>query len=74
MVTVIATDSFGASASIEVTITVTDENEGPAITGRPRRSIDYDENGTGPVAALHSGGPGGQRALLPWSLKDDDED
>ena len=31
MVTVIATDSFGASASIDVTITVTDVNEGPAI-------------------------------------------
>ena len=33
MVAAIATDSFGASASIEVTITVTDENEGPVIDG-----------------------------------------
>ena len=31
MVTVIATDSFDASASIDVTITVTDVNEGPMI-------------------------------------------
>ena len=31
MVTVIATDSFNVSASIDVTINVTDENEGPAI-------------------------------------------
>ena len=31
MVTVIATDSFGATASIDVTITVTDVNEGPVI-------------------------------------------
>ena len=31
MVTVIATDSFGATASIDVTITVTDVNEGPEI-------------------------------------------
>ena len=31
MVTVIATDSFGATASIDVTITVTDVNEGPTI-------------------------------------------
>ena len=30
-VTVIATDSFGATASIDVTITVTDVNEGPEI-------------------------------------------
>ena len=32
MVTVIATDSFGESASIDVTIMVTDVNEGPEIT------------------------------------------
>ena len=31
MVKVIATDSFGATASIDVTITVTDVNEGPTI-------------------------------------------
>ena len=31
MVTVIATDSFGVTASIDVTIKVTDENEGPTI-------------------------------------------
>ena len=31
MVTVIATDSFGATASIDVTITVTDVNEGPEV-------------------------------------------
>ena len=31
MVTVVAQDSRGASASIEVTITVTDENEPPSF-------------------------------------------
>ena len=39
MVKVIATDSFGATASIDVTITVTAVNEGPEIT-RPARA-DY---------------------------------
>ena len=39
MVTVIATDSFGATASIDVTITVTDVNEGPEVTGRDQ--VDY---------------------------------
>ena len=32
MVTVIATDSFGESATIDITITVTDVNEGPVIS------------------------------------------
>ena len=50
MVTVIATDSFGASASIDVTINVTDENEGPAITGPAE--AEYAENGTGSVATF----------------------
>ena len=46
MVTVIATDSFGVSASIDVTIRVTDENEGRkisvgglAIAGLGRREL-----------------------------------
>ena len=37
MVTVIATDSFGESATIDVTIKVTDVNEGPEIYGRRAR-------------------------------------
>ena len=45
MVTVIATDSYGESSSIDVTITVTDENEGPEVTGQD--SVDYAENGEG---------------------------
>ena len=39
MVTVIATDSFGASASIDVTINVTDENEGPVIMRAPDANV-----------------------------------
>ena len=41
MVTVIATDSFGVTASIPVTITVTDINEGPEVTVTV---TDVDEN------------------------------
>ena len=50
MVTVIVTDSFGESATIDVTITVTDENEGPAITGAAE--AEYAENGEGRVAVF----------------------
>ena len=44
MVTVTATDPFGASTTSEVTITVTDVNEDPMVTGAA--SIDHAENGT----------------------------
>ena len=50
MVTVTATDSFGESASIDVTIMVTDVDEAPEIMrGRPgdigHARMDYAENG-----------------------------
>ena len=58
MVTITATDSFGESASIDVTITVTDVDEAPdimkgglAISGMS--SVDYDENGTGHGGNVH---------------------
>ena len=50
MVKVIATDSFGDTASIDVTITVTDVNEGPEITGAAQE--EYPENGTRRVATF----------------------
>ena len=75
MVTVIATDSFDASASIDVTITVTDENEGPmimrgglAVSGRP--SIAYDENGTDALETYTASGPNADLAV--WSLSGPD--
>ena len=70
-VTVIATDSFGASASIEVTITVTDENEGPAITGAAE--AEYAENGEGQVAVFTAVDPEDMGAVV-WSLGGDDAD
>ena len=75
MVTVIATDSFGATASIDVTITVTDVNEGPeifrgglAVSGL--RSIEYAEDATGPVATYMASGP--DAASATWTLDGDD--
>ena len=73
MVTVIATDSFGVSASINVTINVTDQNEGPVILlgGLPisgRGNIEYEENETDPVAVFTAVDPENKGAAV-WSLK-----
>ena len=75
MVTLMAEDSFGASASIMVTITVTDVDEAPvisegglAITGPS--SIDYGENGMAAVATYTASGPDADMATL--SLGGDD--
>ena len=64
-VMVIAEDSFGASASIMVTITVTGMDETPDVTGEA--SIEYAENGTGPVATYMAVDPEGT-AIASWSL------
>ena len=76
MVTVIATDSFGATASIDVTINVTDVNEGPeimlgglAISGVARVD-DYAENGTDAVATYMASGP--DASMATWTLSGDD--
>ncbi|MCY4529930.1 MAG: cadherin domain-containing protein [Chloroflexi bacterium] len=77
MVTVIATDSYGESSSIAVTINVTGENEGPeimrgglAISGLSR--TDYAENGTANVETFSVAGP--YSANAAWSLSGDDMD
>ena len=64
-VTVIATDSFGVTASIDVTIKVTDENEGPAITGPAE--AEYAENGTGRATVFTAVDPELAGAVT-WSL------
>ena len=73
MVTVIATDSYGMSSSIDVTITVTDVNEGPEVTGLDR--TDYAENGEVAVATYTATDPEDAGAIK-WSLAagDDAED
>ena len=71
MVTVTATDPNGLSASIDVTIKVTDVDEAPKIivgglvvTGTG--DIDYAENGMGMVATYSAAGP--DAADATWSL------
>ena len=51
-VTVTATDPFGATVTSEVTITVTDVNEAPMVTGDA--SIDHAESNAEQVAALNA--------------------
>ena len=71
MVTVMAEDSFGDSASIMVTITVTDVNEGPDITGED--TIEYPENRASSVETYRASDP--ERAgTITWSLSGDDAD
>ena len=71
MVTVTATDPSGLSATIAVTIKVTNVDEAPeimrgglAITGQ--RSVRYDENGSDPVGTYTASGPGA--ATASWTL------
>ena len=75
MVTVTATDPGGLSASIDVTIKVTDVNEAPeilvgglSISGSA--PAPYAENGTGPVATYRA--VGSNAASATWSLSGDD--
>ena len=65
MVTLTAEDSFGASDSIMVTITVTDMDETPAVSGDATK--EYAENGTGQVARYTAVDPE-QTAIVSWSL------
>ena len=55
MVTLTATDSFGDSASIDVTITVTDADEAPDVTVEMNKDIRRERRGLG--GDLHGGGP-----------------
>ena len=75
MVTVTATDPGGLSATINVTITVTNVDEPPvillggiAISGPI--SVDYAENGMDAVATYTATGP--DAAMAMWSLSGDD--
>ena len=65
MVTVMAEDSFGDSASIMVTITVTDVNEGPDITGED--TIEHPENRTSSVETYRASDPE-SAGTITWSL------
>ena len=71
MVTVIAEDSFGESASIMVTITVTDMDEAPDVTGDDM--AEYVEKGTRPVATYTAVDPEGAD-IVSWMLAGADAD
>ena len=64
MVTLTAADSFSDSASIDVTIMVTDADEEPDVTGDAEK--EYAENGTGSVAVYTADDPEG--VAIKWSL------
>ena len=66
MVTVTATDPGRLSDSVNVTIKLTDVDEGPEIAGDDV-SRDYPENGTGSVATLRATDPERRRPVY-WSL------
>ena len=75
MVTVIATDSFGVSDSVDVVITVTDINEGPEIMigGLAISGVSSVSRMEGPgtqVATYMAVGP--EAASTMWSLSGDD--
>ena len=71
MVTVMAEDSFGATASIEVTIMVKDLDEMPEIMVTGKDSVMYAENSMDPVATYTAVDPEGT-AITSWSLAGDD--
>ena len=64
VVTVTARDPEGLSSSVDVTIEVTDVDEGPEISG-PDSEM-YAENGTGPVATYTAVDPEGK--AVTWSV------
>ena len=65
MVTLMAEDSFGASATIMVTIMVTDMDEVPEVTGDA--TGEYPENSTVPVATYTAVDPE-MTDIVSWSL------
>ena len=69
MVTVTATDPSQATATVDVTINVTNEDEAPVIAGEDVKK-DYTENGTGQVARFTAKDPEGRKVY--WSLDTDD--
>ena len=76
MVTVTATDPSGLSATVNVTIKITDVPEPPVITVggglaiSGMISVDYAENGTDAVATYTASGP--DASMATWSLEGDD--
>ena len=70
MVTVTATDPSLASATIDVTINVTDVNEPPEIAGEDDLTKEFRENSTSTIETFRATDP--ERRPVYWSLKEDD--
>ena len=70
MVTLTATDPSGASDTIMVKITVTDENDDAVITGT--KSISYNENGEDPVATFAASDEDAGAGDPEWELNGPD--
>ena len=68
-ITLRATDPFGQSATIAVTINVTDAPEAPKITGP--KTVLYAENGKGTVATFTAKDPD-EGAKINWGLDNED--
>ena len=68
-VTVQAKDEGGETGTLAVTVTVTNVNEPPAISGPD--SVPYAENGTGPVAIYTTTDPEDQTII--WQLTGEDQ-
>ncbi len=62
-VTVKVEDSQGGSATVNVTITITDVNEAPAITGGATAAVNFAENGTGTVKTMAATDPDADDAV-----------
>ena len=71
MVTLTATDDYGVSADLDLTINITDVNDAPNVTGSGE--VEYAENGMGSVATYTAVDPEGA-AITSWTLDGDDAD
>ena len=72
MVTVTATDPSLVSATIDVTINVTDVNEPPDIAGEDNLTKEFRENLTSTIETFRATDP--ERRPVYWSLKQNDND
>ena len=71
MVTLTATDEYGETADLQLTIMITDVNDAPDITGLAE--VEYAENGMTAVATYTADDPE-ESAIASWSLAGDDAD
>ena len=65
MVTLTATDDYGETADLALTINITDVNDAPDVTGLGE--VEYPENGDTAVATYSATDPDGS-AIVSWSL------